>query len=234
MHKIALQADVVDRVARRRGSVDMYPRLDARRTALLAIDLQSLFMAPGAPLEIPIARDLVPGLNRLAGALRREGGTVVWVRNAFTEATARSWTRFFGSINTPELSRRILDGLSPGSPHQALWRELDVDAADLIAEKDRYSAFHSPISTLDRDLRARGIDAVLVGGTLTNVCCETTARDAMQLDYKVIMLADGCATRTDAEHNASLTSILNNFGDVATVDHAIRRFAAGSHRAAAK
>jgi ureidoacrylate peracid hydrolase len=117
----------------------------------------------------------------------------------------------------------VLDGLAPGSHGQALWHGLDIRDGDMIAEKDRYSAFHCPVSTLDRDLRARGIDTVLIAGTLTNVCCETTARDAMQLDYRVVMLADGCATRTDDEHNASLGAILNNFGDVATVDAAIRR-----------
>ncbi|MBM3613742.1 MAG: cysteine hydrolase [Alphaproteobacteria bacterium] len=225
MHRISLQPDVVARVARRRGAVDMFARLAPRRTALLAIDMQNLFLEPGAPLEIPFARALVPGINRLARTLREAGGTVVWVRNAFDARTLAGWSVFFGSINTPDLSRRVLEGLAPGSPHQALWPELDRATADMVADKDRYSAFHCPVSTLDRDLRARGIDTVLIAGTLTNVCCETTARDAMQLDYKVVMLADGCATRTDAEHNASLTAILNNFGDVATIDQTIGRLA---------
>ncbi|MFO0295088.1 MAG: isochorismatase family protein [Rhodospirillales bacterium] len=223
MHKIALPPEIVARVARRRGAVDMFPVLDPRRCALLAIDMQNLFLEPGAPLEIPFARALVPGINRMARALRDAAGTVVWVRNAFDARTLAAWSVFFGAINTPELSRRVLDGLAPGSHGQALWHGLDIRDGDMIAEKDRYSAFHCPVSTLDRDLRARGIDTVLIAGTLTNVCCETTARDAMQLDYRVVMLADGCATRTDDEHNASLGAILNNFGDVATVDAAIRR-----------
>jgi ureidoacrylate peracid hydrolase len=223
MHKIALPPEIVARVARRRGAVDMFPVLDPRRCALLAIDMQNLFLEPGAPLEIPFARALVPGINRMARALRDAAGTVVWVRNAFDARTLAAWSVFFGAINTPELSRRVLDGLAPGSHGQALWHGLDIRDGDMIAEKDRYSAFHCPISTLDRDLRARGIDTVLIAGTLTNVCCETTARDAMQLDYRVVMLADGCATRTDDEHNASLGAILNNFGDVATVDETTRR-----------
>ena len=64
---------------------------------------------------------------------------------------------------------------------------------------------------------------MLIAGTLTNICCETTARDAMQLDYKVVMLSDGCATRTDAEHNGTLVSIMSNFGDVSTVRDVIKR-----------
>jgi ureidoacrylate peracid hydrolase len=231
MHKIALPPEIVARVARRRGAVDMFPVLDPRRCALLAIDMQNLFLEPGAPLEIPFARALVPGINRMARALRDAAGTVVWVRNAFDARTLAAWSVFFGAINTPELSRRVLDGLATGSHGQALWHGLDIRDGDMIAEKDRYSAFHCPVSTLDRDLRARGIDTVLIAGTLTNVCCETTARDAMQLDYRVVMLADGCATRTDAEHNASLTAILNNFGDVATIDQAMGRLATEATRA---
>lgn len=233
MHKIALPAEIVARVARRRGAVDMFPVLDPRRCALLAIDMQNLFLEPGAPLEIPFARALVPGLNRMARALRATDGTVVWVRNAFDSRTLAAWSVFFAAINTPELSRRVLEGLAPGSHGQALWPGLEVHGDDMIADKDRYSAFHCPASTLDRDLRARGIDTVLIAGTLTNVCCETTARDAMQLDYKVVMLADGCATRTDDEHNASLGAILNNFGDVATIDQVIARLGPAATRAAA-
>ena len=231
MHKIALPPEIVARVARRRGAVDMFPVLEPRRCALLAIDMQNLFLEPGAPLEIPFARALVPGLNRMARALRRTGGSVVWVRNAFDARTLASWSVFFGAINTPDLSRRVLEGLAPGSHGQALWRDLETAPGDMIAEKDRYSAFHSPVSTLDRDLRARGVDTVLIAGTLTNVCCETTARDAMQLDYKVVMLADGCATRTDDEHNASLGAILNNFGDVAAIDQTITRLGPDAVRA---
>jgi ureidoacrylate peracid hydrolase len=232
MHKIALPPEIVARVARRRGAVDMFPVLEPRRCALLAIDMQNLFLEPGAPLEIPFARALVPGINRMARALRDAGGTVVWVLNAFDARTLAGWTVFFEAINTPELSRKVLDGLAPGSHHQALWPGLTAADGDVTAHKDRYSAFHSPVSTLDRDLRARGIDTVLIAGTLTNVCCETTARDAMQLDYRVVMLADGCATRTDDEHNASLGAILNNFGDVATIDDAIARLGPAAGRIA--
>ena len=113
MHKIALPPEIVARVARRRGAVDMFPVLEPRRCALLAIDMQNLFLEPGAPLEIPFARVLVPGLNRMAQALRRTGGSVVWVRNAFDARTLASWSVFFGAINTPDLSRRVLEGLNP-------------------------------------------------------------------------------------------------------------------------
>ena len=223
MHKIELLPGLEDRLTRRRGRLQMFPQLDASHTALLAIDLQNLFVAPGAPLEIPLARAIVPRVNEMAAALRERGGLVVWVMNAFDAETARTWTRYFENVNASDLSHRILGGLSPGDPMQALWPDCDARPEDMHSAKDRYSAFHSPRSRLDTMLRARGIDTVLIAGTLTNICCETTARDAMQLDYKVVMLSDGCATRTDAEHNSTLVSIMSNFGDVSTVRDVIKR-----------
>jgi ureidoacrylate peracid hydrolase len=233
MHKIELLPGLVERLTRRRVRPEMFPELDARRTALLAIDLQNLFLSPGAPLEVPLARAIVPQVNAMAAALRDRGGLVVWVKNVFDAETARTWTRYFENIYAAHLSARILQGLSLGDPMQALWDDCDVRPEDVHSSKDRYSAFHSPRSRLDAMLRERDIDTVLIAGTLTNICCETTARDAMQLDYKVVMLSDGCATRTDAEHNGTLTSIMSNFGDVATVSDVIERLCKGTPAALA-
>jgi ureidoacrylate peracid hydrolase len=90
-------------------------------------------------------------------------------------------------------------------------------------KKIKYSAFIAGSSDIDAQLRSRGIDTLLIAGTATNVCCESTARDAMMLDYRVIMLSDANATLTDEEHAATLNSFLMFFGDVMTVDEAISR-----------
>jgi nicotinamidase-related amidase len=66
-------------------------------------------------------------------------------------------------------------------------------SGDLIVAKPRYSAFHG--TNLEAILRSKGIDTVIVGGTVTNVCCDSTTRDAFSRDYKVIFLSDGTATR---------------------------------------
>ena len=67
-------------------------------------------------------------------------------------------------------------------------------------------------------LRGRGIDTLLVTGTVTSVCCESTARDAMMLNFKTIMVTDGNAAMTDEEHNAALTDFYLTFGDVMSTD----------------
>ena len=65
------------------------------------------------------------------------------------------------------------------------------------------------------------LDTVIVAGTLTNVCCESTARDAMMLDFKTLFIADANATRSDAEHNATLVSMIQVFADVRLTDEIV-------------
>ena len=70
-------------------------------------------------------------------------------------------------------------------------------------------------------LREKGIDTLLIAGTKTNVCCECRARDAMMLDYKVVMLSDCTAALSDDEHRATLENMIQQFGDVLTADEAL-------------
>ena len=70
-------------------------------------------------------------------------------------------------------------------------------------------------------MRARSLDTLLITGTVTNVCCESTARDAMMLNFKTIMLTDGNAAVTDEDHNASLCGFYLTFGDIMSTDFAI-------------
>ena len=68
----------------------------------------------------------------------------------------------------------------------ALHKELVVDPADILLEKPRYGAFHA--TDLEMILRTHGIDTLIITGIATNVCCETTAREAMVRDFRVFFL----------------------------------------------
>jgi ureidoacrylate peracid hydrolase len=70
-------------------------------------------------------------------------------------------------------------------------------------------------------LRNMGVDTLLIAGTKTNVCCESTARDAMMLDFNVVMLSDCTAALSDDEHRATLETIIQQFGDVMTAAEAL-------------
>jgi ureidoacrylate peracid hydrolase len=218
MHKIAIAESVVAGAMQQRGKLNRYDEIVGPQTALVVIDLQNVFMQPGAAVEVPTAREIVPNVNRLAAAMRAVGGKVVWVQMTLNDQE-QSWSVFFEGERRREAFRQM----QRGSHGHALYETLDVKADDLIVEKRRYSAFIQGASNINSILRGFGIDTVLITGTLTNVCCESSARDAMMLNYKVVFVSDANAALSDAEHNATLGTILRVFGDVATTDESIAR-----------
>jgi ureidoacrylate peracid hydrolase len=222
MHKINIPQWVVDRVISRRGRRHVFDNLDPRKTALLVVDLQNGFMMDGvAHSLVPTAREIVPNVNRIAASLRDGGGLVVWIQNTSTPESLEDWSVFHNDLSTAEGRSRRLRSMEAGSVGHQLWAELDVQPNDAIVRKERYSAFIQGSSNVEEVLRARGIDTVVVTGTVTGVCCESTARDAMMRNFKTIMVSDGCAARTDEEHNAALTAFYTTFGDVMSTEEVI-------------
>ena len=220
MHKISISQDVIDKVTRRAGRAHPFDALDPRKTALVVIDMQNHFMAEGFMAETPVARAIVPNVNRLAAALRDMGGHVVWIQNV-TNDTRESWSTYHEFLMTPDRAASRYASMADGAQGHALWPALDVRAQDTKMNKRRYSAFIQGSSDLERHLRARGVDAIMVVGVATQVCCESTARDACMLNFKTLMISDACATDNDALHNASLNAFYQNFGDVQSVDEAL-------------
>ena len=235
MHTLSIPQSVVTRVIERRGREHIYENLDPARTALVVVDMQNAFMLPGVAHALcPMAEKIVPNINRLAQAVRETGGTVVWIKTTFKEDALQSWSTYFEMVSPQHGAKRV-EALTAGSKGHQLWDTLEVRAQDLVVEKNRFSAFIQGSSDLAEILRARGLDTILVTGTVTNVCCESTARDAMMLNFKTIMVSDGNAAVTDADHNASLCAFYLTFGDVMSTDMLIAcltRNAAGKLAAA--
>src|SRR5579859_1487740 len=232
MHKIAIAKAQTERLQTRLGKLHPFDVLDPAKTALVVIDMQNYFVKQGHQSEVPLAREIVPNINRLAAELRRRGGHVVWVRNG-TNDTRESWSNYHNYLQSRDRAERRLQQMEVGADGYAYWHLNDIRPEDAQITKKRYSAFIQGSSDIERHLRDRGIDTILVTGTATNVCCESTARDAMMLNFKVVMVADGLATHTDAEHNATLSNFYGQFGDVQTVDEAIESLARGAKKAAA-
>jgi len=221
MHAFTMPPQIVERVVKKRGRVHAFDAIDAARTALIIVDLQNAFMlANVAHTLCEMAPRIVPNVNRLARALRDAGGTVAWIRTRATPETLRDWSAYYDLL-TPEARRRRLDALTEGSLGHDFWADLAIEPHDLIVTKLRYSAFIQGSSDLAGQLRARGIDTVLVAGCVTNVCCESTARDAMMLNFKTIMVSDGNAAANDQEHANALIAFYLNFGDVLTTEEVI-------------
>jgi ureidoacrylate peracid hydrolase len=222
MHNVTVRQEIVDRVLQRRGRYHLCDRLDPARTALVVIDMQSTFCAPGGPAEVAVARTIVESINNLTAQLRPLGVAVIWVLHANNRIGEKSdWELFFNYIVADDVKQRTIDSLSPG--RQDVWDDLVVGPKDHTIVKNRYSAFISGSSGLERLLRSIGVDTVLIAGTKTNVCCESTARDAMMLDFKTVMVEDCCAALSDDEHRAALENIIQQFGDVMTSEEAVAR-----------
>ncbi len=218
MHTLSIPQSVVDRVVDRRGREHVYDALDPARTALVVVDMQNAFMLPGVAHALcPMAEKIVPNINQLAQAVRMTGGTVIWIKTTFKDDALKNWSTYFEMVK-PEQGARRVAALTAGNKGHELWAALDVRADDLIVEKNRFSAFIQGSSNLAEVLRERGLDTVLITGTVTNVCCESTARDAMMLNFKTIMVTDGNAAVTDEDHNASLCAFYLTFGDVMPTD----------------
>jgi len=218
MHQLSIPQSVVDRVIAKRGRELVNEGIDPAKTALVVVDMQNAFMLEGVAHALcPMAKDIVPNINRLAQAVRATGGTVVWIKTTFAPEVLKSWSVYY-EMATPESGAKRIEALTADSKGHELWSSLDVHKDDLIVEKRRYSAFIQGSSNLADVLRARGVDTVLITGTVTNVCCESTARDAMMLNFRTVMVTDGNAAMSDEEHNASLTSFYLNFGDIMSTD----------------
>lgn len=228
MQSVEFPQDLLDNIIKRRGRLHVFDRIVPKKTALLVVDMQNAWVRPGAAWEQPAARAIVPNINRLAESTRAAGGTVVWIQATHAREGKDHWSTFFDNFTRPENREEGSLALTVGHPDHALYEELGTVDGDLFVPKLRFSPFIQGSSDIDAQLRARGIDTVIITGTRTNVCCETTARDAMMLDYKAIMVKDATAAANDREHLAGLMTVYQVFGDVRSTDEVIELLRAGA------
>lgn len=203
-HEWFIEQREIERQVARRGRVHAYEHLDPRTTALVVVDVVPFFVEESA-----YVRGIVPSINGLARSLRARGGTVAWVvpRTQSPTAAARE---FYGD----RVAELYAGSGGEGAPRQRLWSGLDVSTTDVVTDKAGPSAFFPGTCDLHDLLTARGIATVLVTGTVTNVCVESTVRDAAALGYRVVLVADACAAVRDRDHNATLHVVYRSFGDV--------------------
>lgn len=222
MHDVQIRPHIAERVMARRGKFHWFERLDPKRTALVVIDMQSTFCEPGSPAEVAGSRDIVAPINALSRRLRAQGVPVIWVLHANQHIGDKSdWEIFFHNVVSDAVRIQHRESVAPGK--QEVWRELEQGSDDVTLIKNRYSALAPGSSSLERVLRNLGVDTVLIAGTKTNVCCESTGRDAMMMDFQTVMVSDCCAALSDEEHLATLETFIQQFGDVMDSDTVAER-----------
>jgi ureidoacrylate peracid hydrolase len=204
---------VVDRVIARQGSLHPYSKLDGHKLAFVIVDMQNYFLLPEFPAAVPSGPATIPAINRLCVAVRAAGGMVVWVQTN-SERSDVQLSLHYNETVTPERKRRRMESLDPASAGYALHAALDVQPKDVRIQKLCYSAMVQGSSNLKELLDQRGIETLLIGGTATNVCCDSTARDAVMQNYRVIMVEDALSAFTPHEHEWTLQNWMLFFGDV--------------------
>lgn len=227
MHKLQIDPWFIDKAkAARGGRLNAYETVYGPRTALVVVDMQNYFVQDGMPSCAPIARDIVPNINRLARATREAGGMVIWIQTEGLIDVPQDWANRKEATSQEGWSRRqrLLARHGAGFP---IYETLEVKPEDKIALKTRYSAFIPYPSDIEHILKANNIDTLLITGTATSTCCESTARDSSMWGYRTVMVSDGNADQTDELHNHTLGKFLVTFGDVQSTDQLIERLAAG-------
>jgi ureidoacrylate peracid hydrolase len=209
--------------AARCGVERHFDTIDPARAMLVVIDLQNGFVEEGGFARVPMAREIIPNVNAIAQALRDAGGRVTFVR-----LTAPANAREVWAINWARAGARadaVIEALSPGAQSWQLSPLLDVRPGDAVIDKTRFGTLAHGTSDLQRLLEEAGADTLIVTGCVTNCCCETTAREAYQLGYKVAFVADGNAAYSDEAHAAALSSLGTFFADLWTTEEVVAALA---------
>lgn len=194
-------------------------KIHPRHTALLVIDMQNDFCAEGGlatreGFDATPVRDMAARLPDFCAAARKAGVLVVFVRNLYSTES-----NFYLSDAWLEQAARVRKGsytLDPvcaaGHWGSEFYGNIRPESGDVVVTKHRFNAFHN--TDLETILRSNGIRTLVFSGCLTNVCVETTARDAFMRDYYVVVTADGTSAYLESDHKGSLFNIERFFGQV--------------------
>ncbi|WP_437890541.1 cysteine hydrolase family protein [Phytobacter sp. V91] len=200
------------------------------RTALIVVDMQKVFCLEGEGLYVPDTANIIGKISALSALMREQGMPVIYLRHV---------VRGDGSDTgrMQDLYPNVNALLGRDNPAIEIIDELAPQAGDIVVDKLFYSGFHN--TDLDAILRMKDIDTLIVCGTVTNVCCETTIRDGVHREYKMIALSDANAAMpypdmgfgevSAAEvQRISLTAMAYEFAEVTSTSDIVTRIEAAS------
>ncbi|HEV7824663.1 MAG TPA: isochorismatase family cysteine hydrolase [Mycobacteriales bacterium] len=174
-------------------------------TALIVVDLQEDFVNPAHPMCVPEAYRQIPRVNALIGACRAKGMPILFTEHSIAPDCSADFYRYWPPI--------AAGAIKEGQPGTKVYHGLDREPGDrVIGVKHTYDSFAG--TDLDYVLRGQGIRTVIVCGTLTNFCCESTARTAYFLNYHVVFGSDVSATDSALAHTATLRTMRRGFARV--------------------
>jgi ureidoacrylate peracid hydrolase len=210
----------------KQARIDELHRLEPRRTALLVIDMQRGFLEPGAALEVPTGRAIVPNLQRLIETCRHQGVPVLFTEFVYSEALPCLRGDPFGPEHLPARpgeptgfglpSGNCLIGPFPAQgPNSAdTIAELAPRPEELVVRGHTYDKFLG--TPLDLALRSRDVRQLVITGILTDVCVNCTLLSAANRDYRVTAVTDGVATLWPELQDACFTIWRRKFARLRT------------------
>jgi nicotinamidase-related amidase len=211
IHPTDILPSIVAKVFKRRGSLYAFPTLNPTKTALVVIDLDM-----GTARDAPDAQQAAKNVNMLAAVLRKHGGTVAWVTTPIQKPT-ENFKAVYGTA-AADFERKG----RPGGRAHTLWPEFVPEEVDIRTTKLGSSAFFPGKCNLHDQLKAKETESVLVVGAVTNVCCEASARDAAELDYKVTIVSDAMVGLWPELNRATFTTFFRWYGDVRITEDVIQ------------
>lgn len=176
---------------------------DINRAALLVLDMQKYFLNPDSHAYIPSATAILPGINQAISFFRTNQRPIIATKHVNSKNNAGMMAAWWSEIMT---ENHQLIGLHP---------DLDLKEEEII-HKNQYDAFYQ--SELSALLDASQIDQLVIGGVMTHLCCETTARAAFVQGYEVYFLVDGTATYNQKFHMATLQNLAHGFAVLISVE----------------
>lgn len=205
--------------------------IEPSKTALLVVDMTNDFVEPGSEKLCEGAKDLLPKLGELISQCRSSRIPVIYTSHRYRadgQDLGVMADIFPGSLDATGRPTSLVEGTRGVEIVDALTPE----PGDLVLHKSRYSAFAG--TKLDAILREQGVTTLIVGGVVTNLCGESTVRDATCRDYRVVFLADGSASIDIpdtgwggidhvAAHRMALAILAYGFCEVSSVDDVIGR-----------
>lgn len=181
-------------------------KLNKDKSALIVVDMQKFFLDPASPTFTCGGLAIIPALKRLISEFRKAGRPVIYARH----------------VHHPDrIDAGILgwwwEGMCiEGSPESEVYDDLAPLPNEKVILKHRYSAFYN--TDLETILRVQKIEDLVITGIMTNMCCESTARDAYFRDYRVFFLSDGTGSINEEMHLASLLNLAFGFAYVTDAD----------------
>ena len=199
--------------------------VDPGHTAVLVIDVQNDFCAPGGHTEVNLGKDVadcqavVDPIMRLVASARRAGAVVIWVKADYNR------TYLSPPIHARQVARGVANAYCVAGTWGAELYRVSPEDGDMVIEKHRHSAFIG--TELEQILRDRGLRTVVFAGVQTHVCIESSLRDASARGYYVVVPGD-CVGSFDRDlHDKTLRCVEMHFGDVVGSNDLLQLWQAG-------